>query len=85
MNAPHDLAALPVDRCDTHEVRNQAQPPTGFNAFSGDAVLAAAIERDAPWAAGRCAALGALAGDEAVQELARLANRHEPELKTHDG
>ena len=85
MNAPHELAALPVDRCDTHEVRNQAQPPTGFNAFSGDAVLAAAIERDAPWAAGRCAALGALAGDEAVQELARLANRHEPELKTHDG
>ena len=32
----------------------------------------------------RCAALGALAGDEQTQELARLANRHAPELKTHD-
>ena len=28
--------------------------------------------------------LGALAGDEQTQELARLANRHAPELKTHD-
>src|SRR5437868_5852566 len=28
--------------------------------------------------------LGRLAGDERVQELARLANRHVPELKTHD-
>ncbi len=68
----------------THEVRNQAQPASGFNAFTGDAVLSAAIARDAPWAAARCAALGAVAGDEAVQELARLANRHLPELQTHD-
>jgi len=35
-------------------------------------------------AASRCEALGALAGDEDVQELARLANRNLPELKTHD-
>jgi len=68
----------------THVVSNQARPAVGFNAFSDDAVLAAAIAREAPWAAARCAALGALAGDEAVQELARLANRHHPELKTHD-
>jgi putative acyl-CoA dehydrogenase len=52
-------------------VRNQAQPASGFNAFTEDAVLSAAIARDAPWAAARCAALGAVAGDEAVQELAR--------------
>jgi putative acyl-CoA dehydrogenase len=57
---------------------------SGFNAFVGDAVLRAAIEREAPWAADRCEALGALAGDEDVQELARLANHHLPELKTHD-
>lgn len=68
----------------THEVRNQAAPATGFNAFSGDVVLREAIAREAPWAAERCAALGAAAGDEAVQELARLANRHLPELRTHD-
>jgi putative acyl-CoA dehydrogenase len=78
------LADAPADRYATHTVLNQAQPAAAFNAFSGDAVLRAAIERDAPWAAERCAALGALAGDERVQDLARLANRHEPELKTHD-
>ena len=87
MNAPIPLRALqPATRAryDTHEVNNQARPATGFNAFAGDAVLQAAIAREAPWAAGRCESLGALAGDEAVQELARLANRHSPELKTHD-
>lgn len=68
----------------THEVRNQAKPATGFNAFTGDVFLRNAVDRDAPWAADRCAALGAIAGDEEVQELARLANRHLPELKTHD-
>jgi len=68
----------------THEVRNQAAPASGFNAFSGDAVLTHAVAREAPWAAARCAALGELAGDEAVQDLARQANRHLPELKTHD-
>jgi putative acyl-CoA dehydrogenase len=74
----------PLDHYGTHKVLNQAQPASGFNAFTGDTVLKAAIEREAPWAADRCKALGALAGDTAVQELARLANRHLPELKTHD-
>lgn len=89
MNAPitaeHLLreSAAP-DRYATHEVHNQAAPATGFNAFSGDTVVTDAIAREAPWAAERCAALGQVAGDEAVQELARQANRHLPELKTHD-
>ncbi len=88
MNAPHSttqmLPAGTADRYTTHVVTNQARPATGFNAFDGDAVLRAAIEREAPWAAARCSALGQLAGDEGVQELARLANRHLPELQTHD-
>jgi putative acyl-CoA dehydrogenase len=89
MNAPIAAAhvAAPADAIDryaTHVVRNQAAPASGFNAFDGDAVLTAAIGREAPWAAARCSALGALAGDERVQELARLANRNLPELKTHD-
>lgn len=71
-------------RYGTHEVRNQARPASGFNAFTGDTVLREAIAREAPWAADRCAGLGAEAGNEEVQELARLANRHLPELKTHD-
>ena len=86
MNKPLPPGVLvPADaRYSTHGVLNQARPAAGFNAFSADAVLRAAIDRDAPWAAERCTALGAVVGDEAVQELARLANRHTPELKTHD-
>jgi putative acyl-CoA dehydrogenase len=85
MNKPIPAEILaPVDRYSTHQVLNQAQPASGFNAFSGDVVLRDAIARDAAWAADRCAALGAVAGEEEVQELARLANRHIPELKTHD-
>lgn len=81
--SPEVPQAIP-HRYGTHDVRNQAKPATGFNAFTGDAVLREAIAREAPWAAERCAALGAEAGNEEVQELARLANRHLPELKTHD-
>jgi putative acyl-CoA dehydrogenase len=88
MNAPISNAHLQpqpaASRYATHEVLNQASGASGFNAFSQDQVLTAAIAREAPWAAGRCAALGELAGDEAVQEMARLANRNLPELKTHD-
>ena len=89
MNAPDPTvrdAPTPTasDRYATHVVTNQARPARGFNAFDGDVVLTAAIEREAPWAMPRCSALGQLAGDDAVQELARLANRHLPELTTHD-
>ncbi|MFT5532472.1 MAG: putative acyl-CoA dehydrogenase [Burkholderiaceae bacterium] len=86
MNSPlsPDILAASPDRYTTHKVVNQALPASGFNAFAGDAVIRAAIDREAPWAADRCKALGALVGDENVQELARLANRHTPELKTHD-
>lgn len=78
------IAEAHASRFDTHTVLNQAGPAVGFNAFSDDQVLTAAVAREAPWAAERCAAVGALAGDARVQELARLANRYTPELKTHD-
>ena len=86
MNKPlsADLLQTSTDRYSTHRVLNQAEPASGFNAFTGDAVLREAIAREAPWATERCTALGRVAGDEQVQELARLANRHLPELKTHD-
>ena len=86
MNAPATAQQLQpsASRYATHEVRNQAAPATGFNAFDGDAVLTAAVARHAPWAAEGASRLGRLAGDEGVQELARLANKHTPELKTHD-
>ncbi len=88
MNAPLPTQAFAeaknLDRFTTHVVENQAALPTGYNAFNGDVVLKAAIEREAPWAAARCAALGQLVGDGDIQEAARQANRNIPELKTHD-
>ena len=57
MNEPLPCAALmagsapdatPVDRYRTHAVLNQAEPACGFNAYTGDAVLRAAIAREAP-------------------------------------
>ena len=77
-------SAMPGPAFRTHEVVNQAKPAAGFNAFSGDVVLRHAVAREAPWAEERCQSLGSLAGSEEVQELARLANKHAPELKTHD-
>lgn len=73
-----------ADRFSTHVVRNQADFPFGFNAFDDDVVLKACLTREAPWAAAKASAIGQLAGSEEIQELARLANRHTPELKTHD-
>jgi putative acyl-CoA dehydrogenase len=68
----------------THEVRNQAAPAAGFNAFDDDRALKGLVDKLAPWAASKCSALGAKAGDPAVQEAARLANENDPKLKTHD-
>jgi len=76
--------AKQADRFSTHVVKNQADFPFGFNAFEGDAVLKAAVERETPWAVSKASAIGQLAGSEEVQEMARQANRITPELKTHD-
>ncbi len=78
------LSGVAPDRYHTHQVLNQARPAAGFNAFSDDIVLREAVQRHAQWAATRCESLGALAGDERVQELAHQVNRQIPELKTHD-
>jgi putative acyl-CoA dehydrogenase len=69
---------------ETHDVRNQVAPAVGFNAFSDDVVLRAAIARHAPWATDKAAALGALVGNADVQDAARLANDIVPVLRTHD-
>src|SRR6267143_1328386 len=65
-----------------HEVRNQARPPLGFNAFDDDRALSGLIAKIVPWAKDKLSALGAHAGCESVQEAARLANEHEPKLLT---
>ena len=69
----------------THEVMNQATPLTGHNAFTGDRLLTEIAARDqAGWADKLLAEAGATVASARVAELAREANRHTPELRTHD-
>lgn len=71
-------------RYGTHVVKNQAAPAVGFNAFTNDQALRSIVQKFSPWAAERCAKLGALAGDAQTQEAARLANENDPKLRSHD-
>jgi putative acyl-CoA dehydrogenase len=78
------LQVAATDGVETHRVLNQARPSLGHNAFTGDVALRARVAGHAPWVVPNAAGLGALAGDEQVQELARLANEHHPQLRSHD-
>jgi putative acyl-CoA dehydrogenase len=79
------LAAAIDDAAATHEVSNQVPPLEEYNAYEQDQVLVAAVGREgAGWAAEHIRALGAEVGTAKVQDLARLANKFTPELKTHD-
>jgi putative acyl-CoA dehydrogenase len=67
------------------EVTNQVPPLADYDAFGADPVLQAAISAfDAGWAKERLHEAGRSVGSAHVQELARLANRFTPELRTHD-
>jgi putative acyl-CoA dehydrogenase len=69
----------------THEVFNQAGALADYNAFADDTALVKAVEVfGADWAGALLKRTGAVVGSEKVQYLARQANRHLPELKTHD-
>ena len=63
------------------------QPPAlaGYNAWSIDRVLIDAVTREGGgWIEAEALTMGALVGSERLQSLAAQANRHSPELKTHD-
>src|SRR5712691_1520143 len=69
----------------THEVINQPSPLAGYNVYEADQVLVEALHREGgAWAEHKARALGALVGSERVQQLVQQANRHSPELRTHD-
>jgi putative acyl-CoA dehydrogenase len=69
----------------THDVTNQPGELGGFNAYTSDAALQAALQVfGAGWAEGHLLACGARVGSMHVQGLARAANRTVPELRTHD-
>ena len=68
-------------------VERDNQPPAmvGFNAWSGDHILRRAVDREGGgWIAVRATEMGELVGSERMQLLAAQANRHAPELRTHD-
>ena len=68
----------------THEVMNQPSALEG-DLYSGDKPLRDAVHAfGADWAADRLKQTGTLVGSAKVQHLARQANRHLPELRTHD-
>jgi len=69
----------------TPEPANQPPPFAGYNAWSQDTILVESVKREGGgWIAERADRLGELVGSERVQTLAAQANRHVPELKTHD-
>ena len=69
----------------THEVVNQPEPLTGHNVYAGDHALRDALAFHLPGADdAHRHVLGAALGSAAMQQHARLANLHKPELHTHD-
>jgi len=64
---------------------NQAPPLAGRNLYDADRALQEALDRaGAGWAQGELRRLGELAGEPAIIELGFLANRHAPQLLSHD-
>ncbi|MFE7897651.1 acyl-CoA dehydrogenase family protein [Streptomyces sp. NPDC057424] len=73
----------------THTVTNQVPPLVGYDVFSADRALAAAVGRHLDpdlreEVLGELAALGRTSGSAQVQEWGRLANENPPRLLTHD-
>ncbi|MCU1673367.1 MAG: acyl-CoA dehydrogenase [Frankiales bacterium] len=76
--------AVPAAPGATHEVTNQAPPLVGHD-VAADAALLAGLEREgAGWHVDDLHRLGRLAGSAEAQQWGEEANRHEPELRTHD-
>jgi putative acyl-CoA dehydrogenase len=69
----------------THDVLNQPPPLEGYDVFGADAALVEATEREgAGWAVEDLSALGRLAGSPEAIAWGFDANRHTPDLRTHD-
>ena len=74
-----------MDGFATHDVLNQPGALEDYNALAGDPALTEATRVfGAEWAYDALHQAGALVGSKHVQHLARQANRHLPELRTHD-
>ncbi|WP_406491441.1 acyl-CoA dehydrogenase family protein [Streptomyces sp. NBC_01604] len=72
------------ERSTTHDVTNQPPPLVPYDASEDMALLEGLRREGAGWAEEGIRRLGLRAGSAQAQEWAELANRHEPELRTHD-
>ena len=69
----------------THEVTNQALPLAGHNLFAGNHAMRDALAFNAPGLdTAAMSHLGETLGRANMQEHARLANQHKPQLHSHD-
>jgi putative acyl-CoA dehydrogenase len=73
----------------THSVTNQTPPLVGYDVFTADRALVAAVERHLDpdlldEVRGELSALGRSAGSAQLQEWATQANENPPVLRTHD-
>ena len=79
-----DPAAVPGTTHATHDVTNQPPPLFGHDVAADPALLAGLEREGAGWHAEDLHRLGRLAGSAEAQQWGEDANRHEPELRTHD-
>ncbi|MFD6286106.1 acyl-CoA dehydrogenase family protein [Streptomyces sp. NPDC060205] len=75
---------LTPEQSATHDVTNQAPALAPYDAAEDTALLEGLRREGAGWAEGDIRRLGRVAGGEEAQEWAGQADRHEPELRTHD-
>ncbi|MFL6716978.1 MAG: isovaleryl-CoA dehydrogenase [Burkholderiaceae bacterium] len=69
----------------THTVTNQVPELQDYNLFATDTALMAGLEQSGGgWHGERLARLGGELGSAGILQLGALANRHPPELHTHD-
>ena len=85
MNAPETRSLAQTYLADTHEPLNLSSELADFNPYEQDRALREAVLREgAAWADDGLRQFGAQVGSAAHLELGVLANRHPPELDTHD-
>jgi putative acyl-CoA dehydrogenase len=78
------MTDAPPSRQRTHEVLNQPSPLENYNAYEHDLALREAVAREGGAGFERdLNRYGAIAGSE-ILELGFAANRHQPELRSHD-
>ena len=70
---------------DTHQVENVSCELADYNMYAQDTALREAVQREgAAWADADLLRFGQLTGSAEYLEQGHLANKHQPELETHD-